>query len=74
MRFIEIAIGTTISADQIESIVANKDGKSCTVKTCWNTYQSTFPYQVLISLLQKKEEPEKKEALNILKTLGSYAG
>ena len=74
MNYIEISIGTSICVDQIEAVIANPDGMTCVVKTGWNSYESTFPYTVLLSLIKKREEPRKNEELNILKTLGSYAG
>jgi hypothetical protein len=77
MDYIEISSGISIRIDLIEAIVDNPDGMTCTVKVGLDTYQSTFPYNVLLDLVQRKEvqeKPERKEELNILKTLGSFAG
>jgi hypothetical protein len=76
MDYIEISEGLSVRIEAIETVVRNDDGLTCTVKTSWNSYQSTFPYNVLLELIQRKEikEPERKEELNILRTLGSYAG
>lgn len=73
MEYIELSDGVSIRICDIEAVIANQDNLTCTVRTGWNTYQSTFPYNVLLSLIQQKEEPKKQE-LNILKTLGSFAG
>ena len=75
MDYIEISEGISLAIDKIEAISVNADGLTCTVRTEWNTYQSTFPYRVLLELLNRREaQPERKEELNILKTLGSFAG
>jgi len=74
MDYIEISTGVSLCIDDIEAVIANPDGITTTVRTSWNSYQSTFPYGVLISLLSRKEEPKRNEELNIFKTLGHYAG
>jgi len=74
MNYIEISEGTSICIDDIEAVIANTDGMTCTIKTSWNSYQSTFPYNVLLGLINKKEEPERKQELNILRTIGTFAG
>jgi hypothetical protein len=75
MKFIELRDGLSVCADEIEAVIRNEDGMTSTVYTTSNTYTSTFPYEVLLSLLERQsEEPEQKQELNILKTLGSFAG
>lgn len=74
MQYIEISNGVSLCVDDIEAVIANPDGMTSTVRTSWNSYQSTFPYGVLLSLICKKDEPRHNEALNILKTIGSFAG
>ena len=74
MNYIEISDGVSLCIDEIEAVISNPDGMTTTVRTAFNSYQSTFPYGILISLISKKDDPKKNEGLNILKTLGSYAG
>ena len=74
MNYIEVSEGVSLCIDEIEAVISNPDGMTSTVRTAFNSYQSTFPYGVLVSLINKKEEPKKNEELNILKTLGSFAG
>jgi len=75
MEFIELREGLSVRIEEIEAVIRNADGMTSTVYTCNNNYESTFPYEVILSLIQqKKEEPGRKEELNILKTLGTFAG
>jgi hypothetical protein len=75
MNYIEVTEGTSICVDKIEAIIINPDGVTSTVRTNLNTYHSTFPYDVLLQLVNRKEEqPRSKEELNIFRTLGSFAG
>jgi len=74
LNYIEIREGTSLCIDEIEAVIANPDGMTCTVRTAFNSYQSLIPYGVFLSLIIKKEDPKKNEELNILKTLGHYAG
>lgn len=76
MKYIEIAGGVSVRIDEIECILANDDQMTCTVNTTNNSYQSTFPYEVLIKLIEQPDDEDKKEQeeLNILKQIGVYAG
>jgi len=74
LNYIEVSNGVSLCIDDIEAVISNPDGLTSTVRTSWNSYQSTFPYGVLVALITRKEEPKRNEELNILKTLGHYAG
>ena len=76
VKFIEIRDGLSVCIDEIEAIQKNENGMTCSVFVGTNTFQSTFPYSVLLSLLERQteEEPKEKEELNIFKTLGTFAG
>ena len=74
--FIEVSEGFSVKIDEIEAVVRVTDLTS-RVLTKNNSYDSTFPYEVLIELInrygEKETEIEKKE-FNILKEIGSFAG
>jgi hypothetical protein len=77
MEFIEIADGLSIRICEIESVSKGEDELTSVVRTHHNIFRSTLPYSILVSLLERnkeQEEPERREELNILKTLGSYVG
>ena len=73
MRYIEVSDGISVAVDLIESVERNDDGLTSRVRIGNNIYNSTFPYEALLELLMEKE-PEKQEALNILKTIGTFSG
>ena len=78
MKFIEIAEGLSIRRDKIEAISKNEDnGLTSIVKTASNVYDSTFPYAVLLELLESNIEEInqaiKQEELNIFKEMGTPA-
>jgi len=76
MNYIEIVDGVSIRIDAIESI-ERKDDLTCVVRTQANSYDSTFPYTLLLQLIERKEMPEPTETetqtLNILKEVGTPA-
>ena len=82
MEFIEIRDGLSIRVDAIEG-VERRDELTSTVYTNSNSYESTFPYRVLIELLGisgeapiEEVKPESRlelEKLNILKETGTPA-
>lgn len=78
MEFIEIAEGLSVRICEIDSVSRGSDELKSIVCTHHNVFESTFPYSILLSILEnnkeEKEEPDRKEELNILRTLGSYAG
>ena len=79
MKFIEVSEGLSIRIDEIEAISKREDMVS-TVHTHHNSYDSTFPYEVLLSLIEREyetseEAPTKEEEiLNIFKQIGTFAG
>lgn len=80
MNYIEIADGLSIRIDEVEAI-GKKDEFTSIVYTHHNTFDSTFPYNVLLELLessvdetQSKNEKFEVPALNILKTQGFFGG
>lgn len=78
MKFIEIAEGLSVRIDEIEAIGYGTTNMTSKVYTHHNIYDSTFPYGVLLDLLENSQkEPEdktKEKELNILKEIGVYAG
>ena len=74
MEYIELRDGLSVKICEIEAVIRNEDVMTSTVYTSSNTYTSTFPYDVLLSLIEKKEEPREKEMLNIMKTIGTFSG
>ena len=78
MRYIEVADGISVKVSEIEAVV-KKDDFTSEVVTHQNTYSSTFPYDVLVELLEMRHtedaqelnsDPEEK---NILKEIGTPA-
>jgi hypothetical protein len=80
MKFIEISDGVCVRVDEIESVSVGEDTLTSIVMTHHNTFKSSLPYKTLIELLESinegsEESPkEMKEALNIMKTMGYFAG
>lgn len=71
MRYIEIADGLSVRIDEIEAISVGEDNLTSVVKTHHNIYRSTFPYGVLLELLERQGEVKKEQqVLNILKETG----
>ncbi len=78
MEYIEISDGISVRICEIEAVKKN-DEMTSSVITHQNTYASTFPYNVLLDLLnmasEEKETNEiEQEKLNIMKTQGFFAG
>ena len=73
MKYIEIKNGFSVRVDAIETI-ERKDDLTSTIHTQFNSYDSAFPYLVLLQLLEKEEAPEptkiEQETFNILKETG----
>ena len=78
MKFIEIAEGLSIKICDIEAISMGEDKLTSIIKTHHNIFKSTFPYNVLLDLLEMEmKEPEKEteqQKLNILKLQDYFAG
>ena len=78
MKFIEIAENLSIRIDEIEAIGKGESDLTSIVHTHHSLYNSTFPYDVLLQLLENElAEPinnTQQQQLNILKTQGYYAG
>lgn len=80
MKYIEIAEGLSIKIDEIEAIGYGKNELTSKVYTHHNTYSSTFPYEILLELLEnsylaeKEESKPQEEALNIFREIGTFAG
>ena len=78
MKYIEISEGLSVRVDEIEAVTSGEDTLTSIVKTHHTSYRSTFPYRVLLELLEHmQEEPEdkmKQQELNILKQIGTFAG
>ena len=77
MRFIEVRDSLSVCVDEIEAVAANGDGS--VVYTHHNTYESTFPYLVLLQLLESEEVNPEDEKINeglegFLKNVGTFAG
>lgn len=59
MRLIEIQDGISINVDKIDGIM--EDGENtCKVFVGSNTYQATFPYSTLLSMLKNEDVIDKK--------------
>ena len=73
LKYIEIKDGFSVRIDAIEAIEKVNE-LECIVRTQFNSYDSVFPYLVLLQLLEKEEMPEptemEKETFNILKETG----
>lgn len=75
--YIEIADGLSIRIDEIEAIGYGNNQLTSKVYTHHNVYDSTFPYSVLLQLLQREKiekESIDKQAFNIMKEMGNWAG
>jgi hypothetical protein len=76
MKYIEIKDGLSVKIDDIESIERNEDF-TCYVRTHHNTYDSTFPYMVLLELLERRDyglQEKEEKIMNIQKEIGTFAG
>ena len=75
--YIEIADGLSINAEEIEAVSRDTELTSI-VYIGGHEFRSTFPYEVLLQLIGRKEEPEEdemdKRKMRILEQLGNYAG
>lgn len=73
MMYVEIAKDLSIRIEAIESIKKKNDLTSI-VRTQSNSYDSTFPYQVLLKILEREGTQESKgieqKGFNIMKELG----
>ena len=76
MKFIEIKSGLSIRIDEIEAIGVGESPMVSKVYTHHTTYDSTFPYSVLLELLENslKEGNIEQQELNIMKEFGTFAG
>lgn len=81
MSYIEISKGLSVCKDKINAV--EEDGMTSIVHIGNLTYKSTFPYPILLQLLEeenavqgKEEEREKREVatFNIMKEIGTFAG
>ena len=73
MKYLEIKDGFSVRIDAIEAV--EKAGElKCVVRTQFNVYDSTFPYTVMLQLLEREEAPAptkvEEEIVNILKETG----
>lgn len=77
MEYIEIAEGLSIKVCDICAIAKETD-LTCIVYTEVGNFNSTFPYDVLLQLLEKAgdkpEDESQKKQLRILEMMGNYAG
>ena len=79
-QYIEIKDGVSVKMDDIVAVVRGSKELTSIVHTQYRTYDSTFPYEVLLELLQtsKEESGEIKDILqkqlNIQKEIGTFAG
>ena len=77
MNYIEIANGISINVDKIEAIGYGQNELTSKVHTHHNVYDSTFPYSILLDLLERsghgmqEKEKENKEIMNIFKEIGT---
>ena len=73
MKYIEIKDGFSVRIDAIE-VIEKVNELECVVRTQFNSYDSVFPYLVLLQLLEREEAPKPTETeqktFNILKELG----
>jgi len=78
MKYIEVSEGLSIKVDEVEAVGYGINELTSKVYTHHNVYDSTFPYRVLLELLEKRDiKPEEKrseEELNIFKQIGSLKG
>ena len=73
MKYIEIRDGFSVKIDAIEAV--EKVGElECVIRTQFNSYDATFPYTVMLQLLEREEAPApakmEAEVVNILKEVG----
>jgi len=76
MQYIEIADGLSVRVDEIEAINVAEDGLTSVVKTHHNVYMSTFPYNVLLELIESRgavTEKKEEQTLNIMKEISTPA-
>lgn len=79
LKYIEIKEGLSVKVDDIEAVGYGDNEFTSRVYTHHNAYDSTFPYMVLLELLeisdanQGKEEREKAQ-FNIMKELTVQRG
>lgn len=78
MQYIEVAKGLSIRVDEVEAVGYGVSELTSKVYTHHNVYDSTFPYRVLLKLLEKRdvrpEEKRSEEELNVFKQIGNLAG
>ncbi len=72
-KYLEVRDGFSIRVDAIEAVERGV-GLTSIVRTQFNSYDTTFPYLVLLQLLEREEAPEltqiEQETFNILKETG----
>lgn len=77
MKYLEITEGLSIRISEIEAIGSGKRELTSKVYTHHNVYDSSYPYKVLLELLEKNVGDEKEidqQQLNIMKQMGTFAG
>lgn len=82
LKYIEISEGLSVKIDEIEAVGYGNGDLTSKVYTHHNIYDSTFPYSVLVELLEANKEVDENEELkeiqskqlNILKEIGTFAG
>jgi len=79
MQYIEVSDGFSVKISEIEAII-RKDELTSEVVTHQNTYSSTFPYAVLLELLEMRHAHEAEllqlsdtEEKNIMKEIATPA-
>lgn len=77
MQYIEIAEGLSVKICDICAVGKDTDLTS-TVYTDSSVFKSTFPYNVLLELLERESDKPvdntQQRQLRILETLGTFAG
>lgn len=75
MEYLEIKEGLSIRVCEIEAVEVGV-GNTSIIHTHHKSYDSTFPYEVILQLLEIREEKpqEEKQGMNILKEIGVFAG
>jgi hypothetical protein len=80
VKFIEVIEGTSVLRAEIEAIKDNGEGGAI-IYTHHNQYNSTFPYQTLLQLLEVDMPDDKSEDSGTLKNIqnmiqqqGHFAG
>lgn len=75
MKYLEIAEGLSVRINEIEAIGSGKKELTSKVYTHHNVYDSSYPYKVLLELLEKNIGDDiEQEQLNILKQVGTFSG